>query len=147
MRFDGRRRIRENPTVRGFVRGGVLVSALTLRAAAAIGQDDVGQYERYQRGIAALEAKDSARAVPELEAAASVFRRDPDVLYTLAKAKALSCDPEGASPRFRARSPSAAAPTRMPIPPSRRSRIARRFARSFRGSSRTAAPWPTPERR
>jgi len=78
------------------IRRCVLVTALTLRVAIAFGQDEVGPYERYQRGMAALEAKDAPRALPDLEAAASVFRRDPDVLYALAKAKALTGDADGA---------------------------------------------------
>ena len=80
----------------GVIRRCVLVTALTLRVAIAFGQDEVGPYERYQRGMAALEAKDAPRALPDLEAAASVFRRDPDVLYALAKAKALTGDADGA---------------------------------------------------
>jgi len=80
----------------GAIRRCVLVTALTLRVAIAFGQDEVGPYERYQRGMAALEAKDAPRALPDLEAAASVFRRDPDVLYALAKAKALTGDADGA---------------------------------------------------
>ncbi len=80
----------------GAIRRCVLVTALTLCAAVARGQDELGPYERYQRGIAALEAKDAARALPDLEAAASVFRRDPDVLNALAKARALTGDTDGA---------------------------------------------------
>src|SRR5262245_33847431 len=74
----------------------VLAAALTLAASSAAAQDAARAYERYERGIAALEAKDAAKALPELEAAAAVFRRDPDVLFALAKAKALTGDANGA---------------------------------------------------
>ncbi|MET0618936.1 MAG: SMP-30/gluconolactonase/LRE family protein [Thermoanaerobaculia bacterium] len=79
------------------IRRCVFVAALTLRAMLAYGQDELGPYERYQRGIAALEAKDAARALPDLEAAAFFFRRDPDVLSALAKARALTGDADGAT--------------------------------------------------
>ena len=56
-----------------------------------VAAQEAGQvYERYQRGIAALEAKDAVRALPDLEAAAAVFARDPDALYAVAKARALT---------------------------------------------------------
>jgi len=74
----------------------VLAATLTLAASSAAAQDAARAYERYERGIAALEAKDAAKALPELEAAAAVFRRDPDVLFALAKAKALTGDANGA---------------------------------------------------
>ena len=115
------------------------MTALTLRAAIAFGQDELVPYERYQRGSAALEAKDAPRALPDLEAAASVFRRDPDVLYALAKAKALTGDADGAIRRSRARSLSATAPAPTRIRPSRRSRMrtVRHFERCCRKSSQT----------
>ena len=87
--------LRENAGVRALLRFGVFVLALTVGGAAR-GQDEPGPYERYLRGIAALEAKDAARALPDLEAAAGFFRKDPDVLYALAKAKALTGDARGA---------------------------------------------------
>jgi hypothetical protein len=86
----------ENAGERGIGRLGVLVTALALSSAAAtIAQEEPGPYERYLRGIAALEAKDARKAVPDLEAAASFFGRDPDALLALAKA-ALTGDVEGA---------------------------------------------------
>jgi hypothetical protein len=74
----------------GFLAGAILFGG------AAFAQEEAGLYERYLRGLAALEAKDVARAVPDLEAAAAFFRRDPDVLLALAKAKALAGDGAGA---------------------------------------------------
>src|SRR5262245_7184352 len=65
-------------------------------AAPAFAQDEPGPYERYLRGVAALEAKDAARAVTDLEAAAGFFRKDPDVFLALAKAKALTGNADGA---------------------------------------------------
>ena len=62
----------------------------------AFAREEPGPYERYLRGIAALEAKDAAKAVPDLEAAAAFFRKDPDVLLALARAKALTGDADGA---------------------------------------------------
>jgi hypothetical protein len=61
-----------------------------------VAQDEAGPYERYLRGIAALEAKDAKKALPDLEVAASFFPRDPDALLALARAKALTGDVEGA---------------------------------------------------
>jgi hypothetical protein len=70
--------------------------SLAVAWAPALAQEEPGPYERYLRGIAALEAKDAARAVPDLEAAAGFFRKDPDVFLALAKAKALSGNSDGA---------------------------------------------------
>ncbi len=74
----------------------LLLAAPLAFHAPASGQETPSPYERYQRGMAALEAKDPARAMPDLQAAARVFEQDPDVFYALAKAKALSGDPDGA---------------------------------------------------
>ncbi len=73
-----------------------LAVAALVRGGRAVAQEEPGPYERYMRGVAALEAREPARAVPDLEAASAFFRRDPDVFSALAKAKALSGDPEGA---------------------------------------------------
>ncbi len=67
-------------------------------AAAAAGQGFPGAdpIEAYRRGVAALEARDAVRASAELEQAAAGLPGHPDVLYLLAKAKALSGDSTGA---------------------------------------------------
>jgi hypothetical protein len=72
------------------------VALSTLASAVAAGQADPSPYERYLRGVAALEAKDAKAALPDLQAAADFFRKDPDVLVALAKAEALSGHPDGA---------------------------------------------------
>jgi sugar lactone lactonase YvrE len=69
---------------------------LFVAVSAAAAQDELGPYERYVRGIEALDAGNAAKALPDLEAAAAVFSRNAEVLVSLAKAKALSGDPEGA---------------------------------------------------
>ena len=76
--------------------GFLLVAGWVPFGGPAFAQEEPGPYERYLRGIAALEAKEAARAVPDLQAAAEFFRRDPDVFLALAKAKALSGDGDGA---------------------------------------------------
>jgi sugar lactone lactonase YvrE len=94
--FDAGGRVRENPRVHMLRRRMGLAALTVLSALRAFAQQEPGPYEKYLRGVAALEAKEPAKAVPDLEAAAAYFQKDPDVLYALAKAKALSGDTEGA---------------------------------------------------
>ena len=75
---------------------GFFLAAGWVALGGASAQQEPGPYERYLRGIAALEAKDAVRALPDLQAAAGFFRKDPDVLLALAKAKALTGDGDGA---------------------------------------------------
>jgi SMP-30/Gluconolactonase/LRE-like region len=82
--------------VRAGMRSYVLLAAAAFALPGAVTRQEADPYARYQRGIAALEAKDPARALADLEAAARFFQRDPDVLSALAKAKALSGDADGA---------------------------------------------------
>ena len=67
-----------------------------LFAALAAGEQELGPLEHYDRGLAALEAKKPELAKTELALAAVELPGEPEVLYALAKALALSGDSAGA---------------------------------------------------
>src|SRR5262249_42867073 len=66
------------------------------RPSEAEAEPEPGPIAHYERGIAALEAKDPRRAKDELSKAAAALPRDPEVLSALARADALSGDADGA---------------------------------------------------
>lgn len=74
-----------------------LLGALVLVAGAASPEaQDLGPLEHYDRGIAALEAKKPELAKTELALAAVELPGEPEILYALAKALAVSGDSAGA---------------------------------------------------
>ncbi|HEY6148798.1 MAG TPA: hypothetical protein VIZ69_13915, partial [Thermoanaerobaculia bacterium] len=70
--------------------------AATLAVVAAAQESGLGPLDHYDRGVAALEAKKPDEARTELALAAVELRGEPEVLYALAKALALSGDSAGA---------------------------------------------------
>jgi hypothetical protein len=65
---------------------------LVLALASTGAGQEPGPYAHYAKGVAALEAKDPKRATAELAIAVRALPDQPDVLYTLSKAEALSGD-------------------------------------------------------
>ena len=68
----------------------------TLAVVAAAQESGPGPLDHYDRGVAALEAKKPEEARAELALAAAELPGEPEVLYALAKALALSGDSAGA---------------------------------------------------
>src|SRR5215471_20256176 len=70
----------------------VTVARLAASLSAAQPEKDPGPIAHFERGIAALEAKKPEEAKKELALAAAALPNEPDVLYALAKAEALTGD-------------------------------------------------------
>src|SRR5689334_6160846 len=62
------------------------------QAAQNAAEKGLSPFARYERGVAALEAKKPEEAKKELALAAAALPDEPDVLYALAKAEALTGD-------------------------------------------------------